>query len=297
MRWVAFAGILALLPIVEKAQPAEQQGSTQKQETKTDQRNPIPRPQPSTTAASSADKKNPIDASPKGVSAVKPSPWIPSALGDALAILTFLVTAAFLYYTIKTWREMVRSNNNTEKSNDENDRNTAESMRLTRESNEATQRSILIAESQRDTLANALRAWIGLTTVEPWNHDTNRPPRVRVELTNTGFSPAIAVHPHGSMSLADTADSLDHDDKPCGDHEPLSVGFVGAGHVTKLEVTGLKLTPEEKKAVSTGESFVYLHGFVDYVDAFGTQRRTLYAALYEPGKGYWTTASKHNKQT
>lgn len=299
MRWLAVACILVWLPVVQQAQTREQQRNEQKQQPKTGDRRAVPSLQPTAPAAKvSAQNQQPTKPLPTLARAKNPSRWVPNSLSDLVGVLTLFVTAWFLYYTIKTWKEMVRSNDNTEKSNEENDRNTAENMRLTRESNEATQSSMLIAKSQRDTLANALRAWIGLTKVEPWRHDTNGPPRVRVELTNSGFSPAIAVHPHASMSLAENTDFLEHHDKPCGeDHEPLSVGFVGAGHITTLEVTGLKLTPVEKKAVSSGESFVYLHGFVDYVDAFGTKRRTLYAALYEPGKGYWTTASKHNKQT
>lgn len=224
----------------------------------------------------------------------------------ACAAIVAVFTGVLLFYSHRGWQvarkaadAAARSTEIAERVYRESAQATEENLRLTRESNEATLNSILIAKSQRDTLANALRAWVVLRTVQPWNHKTNKPPRVRVELQNTGFSPAIGVHPHGTMSLTESVDFLDHEDKPPGehDHAPLSVGFVGAGNFTKLEITGLELTADQKQAVQSGELLIYAHGLVDYVDAFGTQRRTLWAALYEPGKDYWTTASKHNSQT
>jgi hypothetical protein len=285
---------------VQQAQTGEQQRNEQKQQSKTGDGRTVPSLQPAAPAAKvSAQNQQHTQPLPTPARDKEPSKWLPNTLSDLVGVLTLFVTAWFLYYTIKTWKEMVRANDNAEKSNEENDRNTAESLRLTRESNEATLSSMLIAKSQRDTLANALRAWVVLRTVQPWNHKTNKPSRIRVELQNTGFSPAIGVHPHGTMSLAESVDYLDHEDSPPGEHthEPLSVGFVGAGNLTKLEVTGLELTADQKKAVENGELLIYTHGFVDYMDAFGTQRRTSWAALYEPGKAYWTTASRHNSQT
>ncbi len=228
----------------------------------------------------------------------QPSKWIPNSLGDILSVLTLLVTALFLFYTIKTWREMVRANDNAEKSNEENDRNTTESLRLTRETSEAALQSMTIAASQRDTLASALRAWLALTVVEPWKHDGDKSDGVLVVFTNTGFSPALAVHAHGSMKLAQNADSLEHGDKPCSaEHEHLSTGFIGPGATLKFKVATLELSQEQKTAVTKKEVFLYIYGCIDYIDAFGAQRRTLYASLYEPGMAYWTVAAKHNDQT
>lgn len=224
--------------------------------------------------------------------------WLPQSFGDILGILTLVVTAAFLYYTIRTWKEMVRSNDNAEKSGAENDRSTTESLRLTRESNDVTRRSLEVAQSQRDTLANALKAWITLSRIERWSHKRQPPLKVRVALHNTGFSPALAVHPHGGMKLVTDPAFLVHEG-PChqDEHEPLSVATVGAGGTLKFDVDGLTLTPDERKSVDDGTAMIYLHGSIEYIDAFGGQRRTKFVALYEGPTSEWTSAPKHNEQT
>jgi len=195
---------------------------------------------------------------------------------------------------------MVRANDNAEKNNRETGKNTAESLSLTRQSNDATIRSVEATEQQYRTLASVLRAWLSLTRIDGWDFAQDKPGRRRVlvTFTNTGYSPALHIHAHGSMKLATDIEALAEDPETCADiHDPISTEAVGAGGTLKFEVLGLQLTTNDKAAMARGEVFVYIYGHVDYDDVFGMRRRSSYAAMYEIDGGHWSAAAKFNALT
>ena len=224
--------------------------------------------------------------------------WLPAGFGDILNTLTLIVTGAFLFYTVRTWREMVRSNENAEKVAAGNDRTTEETLALTRESNDATVRAVATAELQRRDFTDVLRAWMVLNFAGSWDFRANQPAAIVILFTNTGYSPALRTLSHAQMRLSANDDLLEDACKGRHDqHDEISSIAIGSGHPLKFEVPSLALTEDERTAVGRGAKSVYLYGHIDYSDIFGTARSTTFALLYEADAGHWTAAAKHNNQT
>jgi hypothetical protein len=270
--------------MVDQAQPAKEQRQVEKQQTKSGERQSVPSLKPAAPSTSSAGSQEQTPTK-----APKPSPWAPSTLADILAILTLVVTGAFLFYTIKTWREMVRANDNTEKSNEQNDKNTEEALRLTRESNEETRRAMEISN----------RAWVLVTGVTS-DVTSDGVMEVFFKFENVGRGvPAINVRSRGVVVSSDapcTADDLAgvHARYSLNDIESSTV--IGPGEDRSLLVEWPPYK-EKSEAILSGRRLLYAIVVITYDDYFAKGRHTRLCARYGPTRGKWHALDTGNEAT
>jgi hypothetical protein len=209
-------------------------------------------------------------------------------IGNAIDLLTLIVTGVFLAYTIKTWNEMVRSNDNAEKSNQENDRNTAESLRLTRESNEHTRRAVTLSERQFEAIAKVASPSFSIIEVQPSLRNLNGtlPEIVVVALKNSGYSPALnfEVWTHTMFRKGDVSQPPEF-----AERDMPSKGVVGAGNIIRAPTPmPVGMDAAGIAEINSGERSLCVWVRVSYDDIFGGHHTKIFASRYDSfGGGAW----------
>ena len=210
------------------------------------------------------------------------------AVADFISFATLIVTAFFLTYTIKTWREMVRANDHAEKANEESSRETQESLSLTRKSNEVTARSVAIAEQQLGAIKVAVRASITVSSFPHMELDEIKQKDIYVvNVTNTGLTPALNFGNRSSFCSI-TKDPLDVDEIAKNNAQrPSETCILGAGQTSQIPIEMDHPTTEEMAAIRSGAVFYCIQGLLDYDDVFGEHHVTTFRARYDPRQSRW----------
>jgi hypothetical protein len=291
VRSLALASVLVLAPVYQHAQPATKQAPATQQQ---------PKPQQGRADANLEAKQQDRTAKKQPAPATKAPPnkirsvwaWLADwKRGEVLDFLTLIVTAFFLRFTILTWREMVRANDNTEQSNKENDKHTEESLRLTRESNEETRRAGELH----------LRAWLVCTMAE---HAVDAADdyaiTVTVTIRNVGHGvPATEIRSKTVLWVAPTNEPP-KEVPDAGHPRNPSLGVAGAGGGIALPVRNA-FAVHEAVDIQEGRSFLFAVGEVIYNDHFAKDRVTRFCVKYTPKDpdamfdGTWSPASSGNE--
>jgi hypothetical protein len=222
----------------------------------------------------------------KTIQARDNTPWFSwksdIGLQDVFGLLTLLVTAVFLYYTIKTWKQMVRANDHAEKANEESSRETQESLALTRQSNEVTARSVDVTEKQVAAIVRFARAQITLAGILPPNEilPQGQPPEtVMVPLINAGNTPAINVKWWGRSGITPKGVPIDWQFGTNRTESDAAETTIGAGQSIRA-IIEIRLSNEEMGAVVDASAELRIHGRVQYRDIFSDHVR---ATEFESG--------------
>jgi hypothetical protein len=266
-------------PIVKQLKPAAEKQQVQHQQSDTATKAAVSSLQPAAPAAGeSAQQKAPRSGQSGAAIVQQPtqptSKWAPSTLGDVLDIGTLFVTTLFLYYTIQTWKEMVRSNDNAEKNNTDNERHAEESLRLTRESNVLTTKSLEIAES---TLHTTQRAYL---MVDDFAHASLEPFEAEYSLNNVGLSVARVDEAMTCTFLGRSLPDVEHGAQPdyrviADTVETVTPSYIYPGKRIRCWFRRTQgFSPSELRGLRLGDLRLFVFGRVIYFDIFN-RRDTL----------------------
>lgn len=147
----------------------------------------------------------------------------------------------------------------------------------------------------REVIIKATRPWLvpDSFTTPPRTQFTEADKYVRIELRNTGLTPAFNLDVFG-MSIYGSQMPDMPTDSAMGTLESEG-GFVGAGKVTLLHVELMKFSDQEMANVVDGRANLYILAKILYDDIFGEHRSTTFSVVYVPEIHQWRVGNRHNE--
>jgi hypothetical protein len=203
---------------------------------------------------------------------------------DYISSIALLVTGFFLLFTILTWKQMKRANEDAEKRSESDNENTQTSLKLTREGQDDTR-------SAFRAIIGAVRAWITIDSIETvtW-YDNGVPDTIDVTFRNTGHSPAINVTLSG-YRFVNRSDIIPGSPGPEDPQNIIDSNVpIGAGLTMRLSVRQPSLFFEDSILdVAEGRRSMFVAGGARYCDIFDATDRHVfqYAAKYDMGQAHW----------
>lgn len=292
MSWLASACIVLSLAAVQQSHSKEHTETAQPEKKQTTPATPEKAAGDSGKTAQPSERYQ-GKAAEKRPPPRKNAPWLQwksdFAASDVVAVcalgvgfLTLLMTALFLTYTIKTWEQMKRSNDDAEKRYEESKGDIEESLQLTRDGQADTLRSVIASENQLLAIKEAVRARVVVDNVI--NHSRyydGLPGAVKVRFIDIGYSAAVnAICAVQRVVSTDDFVSYDEDspESQIGLTSKITFGIRGT---PPIQILRLELTGEQVSDVLTGRAKLFVVGEVTYDDIFGSNQLLQYTFMYD----------------
>jgi hypothetical protein len=156
-----------------------------------------------------------------------------------------------------------------------------------------TIRAVQAAEKSANAVVASERAWIkvDITSYIAWS-GMNPPPHlpfiwIRPVITNFGRTPAKITSIYGRTHRIPKSDTVPPESAPKLPEEPDYTEMFGSMSVRETilppthDITWFAIyTPREIEDIKARKEFLYVYGYVDYVDVGGHQRQTRFCKLY-----------------
>jgi hypothetical protein len=156
----------------------------------------------------------------------------------------------------------------------------------TRDANELTRRNIEISQ----------RAWMVISGAQDFKLTPLTPATIKFELKNVGRTPATYVY---TMSLSTGKRAADpfvfsYVTADTEKVEITSQSVVGPDQPLTLNIKVRGASTEQVNAIREKISMLYVYGYVEYWDEFGTKRGLTWCHTYKPETGTWWYCPTHN---